>query len=107
VHLEPELGNRPDGMVSLDFDDRDPRSGALSRIVQHGPCTSGILSGEPGDLPVHGRQGVHFAVHGLCFPGGQPLRGGGFGGAGLPGDGAPCLGLGAAGVLPGLLVQQP
>ena len=67
----------------------------------------GALGGEPGDLLVHRGQGVHFAVHGLCFPGGEPLRCGGFGGAGLPGDGAAGLGLGAAGVLPGLLVQQP
>ena len=107
VHLEPQLGHRPDGMVPLDFGDGDPRRRALGRIVQHGPCTSGILGGEPGDLLVHGRQGVHFTVHGLCFPGGQPLRRGRFGSAGLPGDRAPRLGLGAPGVLPGLLVQQP
>ena len=48
-----------------------------------------------------------FAVRGLGFPGGEPLRRGGFGRAGLPGDGAAGLALGAAGVLPGLLVQQP
>jgi hypothetical protein len=50
---------------------------------------------------------VHFTPHGLGFPGGETLRLGGFGGAGLPGDGAPGLGFGAAGVLPDLLVQQP
>ena len=91
----------------LHLGDRDPRGGALGRIIQHRRCTPGVLCGEPGDLLVHRGQGAHFAPHGLCFPGGEPLRPGGFGGAGLPGDGAAGLALGAPGVLPGLLVQQP
>jgi hypothetical protein len=107
VHLEPELGHRPDCMVALHLGHGDPRRRALSRIIQHGPFTFGILSGEPGDLLVHRGQGAHFAVHRLCFPSGEPLRGGGFGGTGLPGDGAARLGLGAPRVLSGLLVQQP
>ncbi len=107
VHLEPELGHRPDRVVLLHLGDGDPRGRALGRIVQHRRCTPGVPGGEPGHLLVHRRQGLHFALRGLCFPGGQPLRRGGFGGAGLPGDGAAGLGLGAAGVLPGLLVQQP
>jgi hypothetical protein len=46
-------------------------------------------------------------VYGLGLPGGEPLRRGRLGRAGLPRQGAAGLGLGAAGVLPGLLVQQP
>ena len=103
VHLEPELRHRPDRVVALHLGDRDPRGGALGRIIQHRRRTGSVL----GDLLVHGGQGAHFAVHGLCFPGREALRPGGFGGAGLPGDGAAGLALGAAGVLPGLLVQQP
>ena len=107
VHLEPELGHRPDRVQLLHLGHRDPRGRALGRIIQHGRCTAGAPGGERRDLLVHGRQRVHFAPCGLCFPGGEPLRRGGLFRAGLPGDGAPGLGLGAAGVLPGLLVQQP
>ena len=107
VHLEPELGHRPDRVQLLHLGHRDPRGRALGRIIQHGRCTPGALGGERGDLLVHRGQGVHFAPCGLGFPGGEPLRLGGFGRAGLPGDGAAGLGFGAAGVLPGLLVQQP
>ena len=107
VHLEPELGHRPDRVLLLHLGHRDPGGRALGRIIQHGRCTPSALGGEPGDLLVHRRQGVHFAARGLGFPGGEPLRRGGLGRAGLPGDGAAGLGLGAAGVLPGLLVQQP
>ena len=46
-------------------------------------------------------------MRGLCFPRREALCRGRFGRAGLPGDGAARFGLGAAGVLPGLLVQQP
>ena len=63
--------------------------------------------GEPGNRLVHGRQFLDFPLRRLRFPGGQPLRGGGFGGAGLPGDGAPRFGLGAPGVLRRLLAEQP
>ena len=107
VHLEPELSHRPDRVVLLHFGDRDPRGGALGRIIQHRRCTRGALGGERRDLLVHRGQRAQFAVHGLGFPGGEPLRRGGLGRAGLPGEGAAGLGLGAAGVLPGLLVQQP
>ena len=107
VHLEPELSHRPDRVQLLHLGHRDPGGRALGRIVQHGRCTGGVRGGERRDLLVHRRQGMHFAPCGLGFPGGEPLRRGGFGGAGLPGDGAAGLGLGAAGVLPGLLVQQP
>ena len=107
VHLEPELGHRPHRVVLLHLGHRDPRGRALGRIVQHGRCTPSAPGGEPGDLLVHGRQGLHFAPRRLGFPGGQPLRRGGLGRTGLPGDGAPRLGLGTPGVLPGLLVQQP
>ena len=41
------------------------------------------------------------------LPCGEPLRGRGLRRAGLPSDGAAGFGFGAAGVLPGLLVQQP
>ena len=107
VHLEPELCHRPGGVVALHFGDGDPRGGAFGRIIQHRPCTPGALGGEPGHLFVHGGQRLHFAACRLRFPGGQPLRLGGLLGAGLPGDGAAGFALGTAGVLPGLLVQQP
>ena len=107
VHLEPELGHRPDRVVLLHLGDGDPRGSAFGRIVQHRRCTPGALGGEPGHLLVHRRQGLHFPLCRLCFPGGQPLRGGGLGGAGLPGDGAACFGLGAPGVLRRLLAEQP
>ncbi len=107
VHLEPELRHRPDRVVPLHLRDRDPRGGAPGRIIQHRRCGRGVLGGVPGGLLVHRGQRAHFPVHGLCFPGSEPLRPGGFGGAGVPGDGATRLVLGAAGVLPGLLVQQP
>jgi hypothetical protein len=107
VHLEPELRHRPGRVVALHFGDGDPRGGALGRIVQHRRRTGSMLGGEPGDLLVHRGQGAHFVVHRLGFPGGEPLRPGGFGGAGLPGDGAAGLAFAAPGVLPGLLVQQP
>jgi hypothetical protein len=107
VHLEPELRHRPDRVVPLHLGYRDPRGGAPGRIIQHRRCSRGVLGGVLGHLLVHRGQGAHFAVHGLGFPGGEPLRRRGFGGAGLPGDGAAGLALGAAGVLPGLLMQQP
>ena len=107
VHLEPELSHRPDRVVLLHLGDGDPRGLALGRIVQHRRCTPGVLGGEPGHLLVHRRQGLHFPLRRLRFPGGQPLRVGGLGGAGLPGDGAPCFGLGAPGVLRRLLAEQP
>ena len=107
VHLEPELGHRPDRVVALHLGDGDPRRGALGRIIQHRPCTRGVLGSEPGHLLVHRRQRQQLAAYGLRFPGGQPLRRGGLFGAGTPGDGAASLGLGATGVLPRLLVQQP
>ncbi|MGH3177905.1 MAG: hypothetical protein ACRDPF_29015, partial [Streptosporangiaceae bacterium] len=87
--------------------DRDPHGRALGRIIQHRRCTARALGGEPGDLFVHRGQGLYFPSCGLCFPGGEPLRRRGLFRTGLPGDGAARLGLGAAGVLPGLLVQQP
>ena len=74
VHLEPELSHRPDRVVLLHLGDGDPRGFALGRIVQHRRCTPGVLGGEPGDLLVHRRQGLHFPLCRLCFPGGQPLR---------------------------------
>ena len=52
-----------------------------------------LPGGERRDLLVHRGQGVHFAARGLGFPGGEPLRRGGFGRAGLPGDGAARLAL--------------
>jgi hypothetical protein len=107
VHLEPELGHRPDRVVALHLGDGDPRGSAPGRIIQHRACTRGVPGGEPGRLLVHRRQRLYLAACRLRFPGGQPLGRGGLGGAGLPGDGAPGLGLGTAGVLPGLLVQQP
>ena len=108
VHFEPELRHRPDRVVGLHLGDRDPCGRALGRIIQHRRVHAPhALGGEPGHLLVHRGQGVHFAMRRLGFPGGEPLRRGGFRGAGLPGDGAARLGLGAAGVLPGLLVQQP
>jgi hypothetical protein len=107
VHLESELRHRPGRVVPLHFGDGDPRGGALGRIIQHGRSVPGALFGVPDDLLVHRGQGAQLAVHGLGFPGGEPLHPGRFDRAGLPGDGAACLGLGAPGVLPGLLVQQP
>jgi hypothetical protein len=107
VHLEPELGHRPGGVVALHLGDGDPRGGALGRIIQHRRCTPGLAGGEPGGLLVHRGQRLHFPVHGVRFPGGQPLCRCGLRRSGLPGDGAAGLGLAAAGVLPGLLVQQP
>ena len=107
VHLKPELSYRPDRVLLLHRGHRDPCGRALGRIIQHRPCTPSTLGGERRDLLVHRRQRLHFPSCGLCFPGGEPLRCGGLGGAGLPGDGAPRLGLGAAGVLPGLLMKQP
>ena len=107
VHLEPELSHRPDRVVLLHLGDGDPRGLALGRIVQHRRCTPGVLGGEPGHLLVHRRQGLHFPLRRLRFPGGQPLRLGGLGGAGLPGDGAARFGLGAPGVLRRLLAEQP
>jgi hypothetical protein len=107
VHLEPELGHRPDRVLGLHRRHRDPRGGALGRIIQHGPRTPGAPGGERRDLLVHRGQGVHFAPCGVGLPGGEPLRLVRFLGAGLPGDGAPRLSFGAPGVLPGLLVQQP
>jgi hypothetical protein len=93
-------------MVLLHLGDRDPRGLAFGRIVQRRRCTPGVR-GDPGHLVVHRRQVLDFPLRRLRFPGGQPLRGGGLGGAGLPGDGAPRFGFGAPGVLRGLLAQQP
>ena len=108
MHLEPELSHRPDRVLA--FAPRPPRS-ARPCAWPHHPArpvhARRAARRRTGDLLVHRGQGVHFAPHGLGFPGGEPLRRGGLGGAGLPGDGAARLGLGAAGVLPGLLVQQP
>jgi hypothetical protein len=73
----------------LHLGDRDPRGFALGRIVQHRRCTPRVPGGEPGNHLVHGRQFLDFPLRRLCFPGGQPMRGGGLGGAALPGDGAP------------------
>ncbi len=36
MHLEPELGHRPDRVMGLHLGHRDPRGGALGRVVQHG-----------------------------------------------------------------------
>ena len=107
VHLEPELRHRPDRMMGLHLGHRDPGGGALGRIIQHRRCTSGVLGSERGDLFVHRRQRGQFAVYGLRFPGGKPLRRGRLRSTGLPGQSAARLDLGAPGVLPGLLVQQP
>ena len=108
VHLEPELSHRPEGVLGLHLGHRDPCGGALGRIIQHSPAAHGTLrGGKRRDLFVHRGQGVHFAPHGLGFPGNEALRGGRFGGAGLPGDGAAGCALAAPGVLPRLLVQQP
>ncbi len=104
VHLEPELSHRPHRMLLLHFRDRDPGGGALGRIIEHRRCGPG---GERRHRAVHGRQRAQFAVHGLGLPGGEPLRRGRLRRAGLPGQGAAGLGLGAAGALTGLLVQQP
>ena len=58
VHLEPELSHRPDRVLFLHLGHRDPRGGALGRIIQHGRCTARALGGERRDLLVHGGQGV-------------------------------------------------
>ena len=68
---------------------------------------SGVHGGKLRDLLVHRRQRAQFTVHGLGLPGGEPLRRGGLRCTGPPGERAARLGFGAAGVLPGLLVQQP
>ncbi len=44
----------------------------------------GVRGGEPGNRLVDGRQFLDFPLRRLCFPGGQPLRGGGLGGAACP-----------------------
>ena len=89
VHLEPELGHRPHRVQLLHLGHRDPRGPALGRVIQRGACAPGALAGgERRDLLVHRRQRLHFAACGLRFPRGEPLRLGGFGRAGLPGDGA-------------------
>ena len=107
VHLEPELCHRPHRVMGLHLGDRDPRGRALGRIIQHRRCGSGVRGGEGRDLAVHRRQRGQFAVHGLGFPGSKPLRRSRLRRTGLPGQRAAGIGLGAAGVLPGLLVQQP
>jgi hypothetical protein len=107
VHLEPELGHRPDRVMGLHLGHGDPGGGALGRIVQHRECAIGARDSKLRDLLVHRRQRAEFAVHGLGFPRGEPLRRGRLGHAGLPGERAAGLALGAPGVLPGLLVQQP
>jgi hypothetical protein len=66
-----------------------------------------LAGGEGRDVRVHAGQCLDLTPRGLRVPRGEPLRLGGLGGAGAPGEGATGLGFGAAGVLPGLLVQQP
>jgi hypothetical protein len=108
VHLEPELRHRPDRVQLLHLGHRDPRGSALARVIQRGACARGTPAGGEGrDLRVHGGQRLDLAPRGLRFPRGKPLRPCGLGRTGAPGKGAPRLGFGAAGVLPGLLVQQP
>ena len=53
VHLEPELGHRPDRVQLLHLGHRDPRGRALGRIIQHRPCMPSALGGERRDLLVH------------------------------------------------------
>ncbi len=107
VHLEAELGHGPDRVMSLNLRDGDPRGGAFGCVVQRDRCASGMRGSELRDLLAHGGQGAQFAVHGLGLPSVEALRRGRFRRTGLPSQGAASLAFGAAGVLPGLLVQQP
>ena len=65
VHFEPELRHRPDRMVALHLGDRDPRGGALGRVIQHRRCTprrARRRTGRPARAPRTGR-----ALHGARF----------------------------------------
>ena len=107
VDFEPQLRHRPDGVMLLDFGDGDPRRPLLGRVVEDGRHPVSVAGRVGGYLLVYLRQRLDFPAGGLGFPRGQPLGVGGFGAAGLPGQGAAGGVLAAAGVLPGLLVQQP
>jgi len=91
----------------LDFRNGDPRRPPPGRVVEDGSRAVSVAGRVVGYLPVHLRQRLDFAMGGLGLPRGKPLGVGGFGAASLPGEGAARLVLAAAGVLPGLLVQQP
>ena len=54
MHLGPELCHPSGRMMLLHLRHRDPRGGALGRIIQHGRCRRGVLVGdELGNLLVH------------------------------------------------------
>ena len=106
VHLEPELGHRPHHVMLLHLGDGDPRGSALG-VIQRGAYAHGALAGGVGrDLLVHRGQRLdllavcasHAASRCASFGSAAPVS---------PATAAAGLGFGTAGVLPGLLVQQP
>ena len=108
VHLEPELGHRPDRMVGLHLGRR--RSARRCAWPHHpAPPVPGRRARRrtrrPGRAPPTGRAARGAAVW-ACQAASRCAAVGSVA-AGLPGEGAAGLGFGAAGVLPGLLVQQP
>lgn len=56
MHFEPQLRHGPDGVVLLDFGDRDPGGLLLGRVIQHSGYPAGVCRRVFGYLRVYLRE---------------------------------------------------